>query len=390
MFGANATGLDSDATLALMARHSVGGYGWETGGVTTAPIAVGRGEAYGSSAVAHARDYMEAHNETTVLFQYRQIQEALSLYSQSAVAVANPSNDGFWLKNSAGGVCTHPTPWRTNDPSWDFRNDSAADYFVDRVIGQVASDPAMLGRPSAVFFDETDQGQCEGSAGAARYPCTAKVNQTETQLASNVMLSRMVAALNAAGIVPIFSLMNRFVSAGDQIDHPPVPCPLPEDDLAHALKGLAWVRFYENWPGSFWLDGKVVSAGPDIDAMFIANAIMEAQAGIPTVLHVDAGGAGTACPAATRNISRPGRLGGPIEFWIASYLIVAGPGSTISMSNNWFDADFCWRPELDVVYGTPLAPPVRTGSHSWARNFTRSTVAINVSVGRVGQVELLL
>jgi len=134
----------------------------------------------------------------------------------------------------------------------------------------------------------------------------------------------------------------------------------------------------------------VASAGPDIDAMFIANAILEAEAGIPTALHVDAGGAGTACPAVARNISRPGRLGGPIEFWIASFLIAAGPGSTISLSNNWFDADFCWRPELDVVYGTPLAPSVRTGTHTWTRIFTRSTVAINVSVGRVGQVELLL
>ena len=31
-FGANHTGLDSEATLALMSKHSVAGYGWQTGG----------------------------------------------------------------------------------------------------------------------------------------------------------------------------------------------------------------------------------------------------------------------------------------------------------------------------------------------------------------------
>ena len=49
------------------------------------------------------------------------------------------------------------------------------------------------------------------------------------------------------------------------------------------------------------------------------------------------------------------------------------------------DADFCWRPELDVVFGTPVGPPVRTGLCTWARNFTRSIVAINVSAGRAGR-----
>ena len=180
-------------------------------------------------------------------------------------------------------------------------------------------------------------------------------------------------------------MTNRFVAAGDGLPNAPVPCTLPDDTVATALKGLAWVRFYENWPGSFWLDRTVVSSGPVIDVMVIANAILEAEAGIPTALHVDAGGAGVACPALPRNISRPGPLGGPIEFWIASYLIVAGPGSTLSLSNNWFDADFCWRPELDVVFGTPVGPPVRTGLCTWARNFTRSIVAINVSAGRAGR-----
>ena len=59
----------------------------------------------------------------------------------------------------------------------------------------------MLGRPSAVFFDEADQAQC-GHDSCGKAPRTghdSKVNHTETQLAMNVMLPRMVAALNRAG-----------------------------------------------------------------------------------------------------------------------------------------------------------------------------------------------
>jgi hypothetical protein len=53
----------------------------------------------------------------------------------------------------------------------------------------------------------------------------------------------------------------------------------------------------------------------------VANAILESAAGIPNVLH-----SGGACPAPQRNITRPGRLGGDIEYQMGLYLVVAGPG----------------------------------------------------------------
>ena len=42
-FGANPAGLDTNETLALMARHAVAGYGWQTGGDTSSSAVVGRG-----------------------------------------------------------------------------------------------------------------------------------------------------------------------------------------------------------------------------------------------------------------------------------------------------------------------------------------------------------
>ena len=50
----------------------------------------------------------------------------------------------------------------------------------------------------------------------------------------------------------------------------------------------------------------------------------------------------------------------------------------------------CWWPEFDVDFGAPLGNATRLGLHSWARNFTRANVELDVSQGRVGVVDLLV
>jgi hypothetical protein len=124
--------------------------------------------------------------------------------------------------------------------------------------------------------------------------------------------------------------------------------------------------------------------GPDGQACGIQNALLESAAGVPTVLHFK----GT-CPAEQRPIARPGPLGGNVEYPVAAYLLVASPGSTLSISSGWWDEDFCWRPEFDVEYGIPLGEAKRTGPHSWTRNYTRCNVAVDVSQRNGGTVELL-
>jgi hypothetical protein len=52
----------------------------------------------------------------------------------------------------------------------------------------------------------------------------------------------------------------------------------------------------------------------------INNALLEANASVPTVLHAGGGGG---CPAPQRNITRPGRLGGgAIEFSVVRLLVL--------------------------------------------------------------------
>ena len=76
----------------------------------------GRGDAYGAAAVTHVRDYLErVGNNHTVVFQYRQIQVALSLFAQCWLAASNPQYSGFWLKdNKTSALCLAPqNQWGT-------------------------------------------------------------------------------------------------------------------------------------------------------------------------------------------------------------------------------------------------------------------------------------
>ena len=92
-------------------------------------------------------------------------------------------------------------------------------------------------------------------------------------------------------------------------------------------------------PSSWWAPDP---SGADQAATFVANALLEGAAGVPLVLHFDT----TACPAAPRNITRPGRLGGGIETQLALFLITQTQTSVFSVSGDWYDADFCWHSEL--------------------------------------------
>lgn len=246
----------------------------------------------------------------------------------------------------------------------------------------LASDDGWGG--SAVFFDNVDQGAC-GMQIPQNCDFT-NINLTHYQAGLHKMLTTLVSKLNGVGIVPILSLDNLLPpapeSAASTTARPARPCAIPESDLVSKLSQFEWIRFYEIFPGAFFPAGEggwgPPWGGPEVYAENIANAIEEGKRGVGNVLHNLVG----ACPG---NVSeeharpRPGRLGGNIEFAIASYLVVMSPGTVLSVSRGWYDSDFCWHREFDIDYGTPLGPAVRVGLYAWARNYTRCHVQIDVS-----------
>jgi hypothetical protein len=387
-FGANSSGLDNQDTLALISKHNIGMYGWQQGTRDLQPGQnLGDGDAYLSAAGTHLSDYLSLQPgqnspNRTLVGVYRQIQVALRLFAAPRAAADNAAMEAFWMKDSSTGVtCVAGQPWGTLDPFWNFSNTAAGDYWVNEVIGQVASESSF--GITSVFFDESDQNYC-GYWNSNNNNCGAFPLETlaSMQTENNAVLARTAAALNAVGIIPIFSMLNRFAASTVGLENAlSAPCSLPEDETAAALAKVAYARFYENFPYTWWTSDP---QGPDQAAAFVSNAIIEGQNNIPVVLHYDV----TVCPSSPRNITRPGRLGGDMEVQLALFLIVQTNQTVFSISGNWYDPDFCWHSEFDVLFGTPLGDATRTGPHSWTRNFTLCNVAVDVS-SYTGEIDLL-
>lgn len=102
-FGANATGLDSDETLALLSRHAVAGYGWQQGGGDR----VGSGEERLGEAAAHLLAHLQAtgNPNNTAFFVYRQVREAASLLQRVLQGGRRWPSQGRWRGGDPARLC---------------------------------------------------------------------------------------------------------------------------------------------------------------------------------------------------------------------------------------------------------------------------------------------
>jgi hypothetical protein len=371
-FGANATGLDITSTLALIAKHDVGMYGWQQAGNAA------HGEAVLSATAAHLTDYLQSiKNNNTIVAVYRQTQVAISLFDINRIAFSDPSYNDIWLKNpTTGDICTASQPWGTLDPYWNFSNPAAVDYWIQNDIAELQQEGKM-GIITGAFFDETDQGWC-GYWNKNQGGCPPIPAETQAQLQQDTytMYGTMVRNLNSAGIVPVISSDNR-ISASNANISAAMPCAIPEDALLTSLAGTAWTRFYENWPSSFW-----VPTGPDLDAGMIFNAILETAAGVPFLARSPVGGDCSANNTIDSILRKEGDsivVVSPFAYQLASFLVAMGPSSVFATSSGWYDADWCWHAEYDIFYGAPVAAAVRTGTYTFTRSFTNCDVSVDTT-----------
>jgi hypothetical protein len=383
-FGANASGLDNETTLALVARHALAGYGWQQG---TNATGFRHCEAQGAAAATRLADYLAAHPPPPggppppPVFVYRHFQMAWTFFDVTRAVALDPAYDGMMLhdRDGAGATCAQPVGNTTppTSPLFAWLNASAGDFWVDNVVAELASEAAAGLGVAAAFFDETDWSYC--GYNFARDGCTLSDGYLEAEYAAKyAVLRRTAAALNAAGVWPLFSSKNLFNASFDGLGSGAKrPCLVPWDAYVAALDGAGYLRFEEFW---------VSSGSADTDAAQVDTAIRAAGLGMGFVARAQAaepcpggsvGDTATLARGATRATAAGASV--PLSYALAAFLVVQAPHTYFGYSTGWYDADWCWRREYDGAYGAPLGPAMRTGPHTWTRNFTGCDVALDTA-----------
>ncbi len=121
-FGANETGPEPVSELALIAKHSFAGWGWQQD-VDVTPTS-DDGHYYNEeTALAQAATRLASYLEfsgnpkkTEAIFVYRHSQMALSWYTVQRAAYNNSANDEFWMRGPDGKVCVDKN---RGGPAWN-------------------------------------------------------------------------------------------------------------------------------------------------------------------------------------------------------------------------------------------------------------------------------
>ena len=158
-FGANASGLDNSSQLALVARHSLAGYGWQQGVNRTD---YRHGETSLAQAAVHLADFVTESGQTanatpTKTFVYRHFQMSWAVFDITRAANANAANAAMFLRSNdnTGVQCGQPdAAHNTSSPLLVYlplNESGATDFWVNEVVAEVALESSV----DACFFDET-------------------------------------------------------------------------------------------------------------------------------------------------------------------------------------------------------------------------------------------
>ena len=335
-FGANQSGPQPVAELALIAQHQFAGWGWQADVDVTPTSDDGHyyneetASAQVATRFASFAEFSGAPKTTQGVFVYRHSQMALSWYTVQRAAYNNSVNNDFWMKGNDGKTCVDKN---RGGPAWNFSNPRAADFFVDEVVGELTRETDI----NSVFFDETDAEYCGGDTCTGQQLSTsARAQLYKDKIA---VLRRTALKLNKAGIWPMFSSVNEVsaTSSHPQLRH----CPLPYTDYFDALKDVGWFRFYEFF-------------GPSSLPTFMA----EVASGLPVVVHA------------------PGNMKDNLA--LATFLLGQGDYSYFGTSNGWTDGGWVWHAEYDEVYGKPLGVARKT-AEGWSRELSGCSVFLNTA-----------
>ena len=266
----------------------------------------------------------------------------------------------------------------------DFRLAGARDYFVNTVIDtNVGNDDNVDG----VFIDNGQSVACDNEMESSDLNFNQRGQYQQDQLVAYI---DAFTKLNDKGKYPILSTTNRYSS----IETPLVPwgsdCPDPEEENVSSLHE-AGVAFARNFEFFMWNLGSTCQAQ-------IQNSILEAQAGVPLIVHTPYFRSGNGCLEGCfdddDNRVNFGSMDSFLEFSIAAFLVAAGPGSYYSFSDmedpddefglgGWADSSWPYFPQYDTIQtGSPQGDAVASGNGKrFTREFSQMSVMVDCDTG---------
>lgn len=348
----NHSGFANAERTALDARYGLVVYGWELRVCLTAVVSSPRTDCSNSAAewsMDEQARRVKAINPLTRVFYYRNTMLALSPFKDQCRKMYSSSGCAFFLRQ--GDRDTGPPLNRAADPRsiepcqpnvlprgchlpWgcraieqdqyltDFQNASAADWFVDTVIGRVVNSSSADG----VWFDDVGG---------------AKVDDARAAIARGFPPARL-AALGAAA--------NATVLRAEQL-----------------LKAHGKWSF--NTPGGFVTLPSVTNVTSQCVSALLQGAALAAK--WPSVMYVDYFEPPTAPPG----LPPPATTAHDFQQRLAAFLLVRGNFSYFG--HGWITTKPpVWYPEWDLDVGTPLGPMQQNGS-TFVRRWTMGTVSLD-------------
>lgn len=348
------TPLEPPGNLNLITKHQLAGFGWQH--------AIGRMEEEDSlhQVAKQTKAFARAKGRNVATFVYRDAQGVDKEYVNDATILNDTTKDEWFLQQN-GTICTRQGQF-PHSRQLNFSVEAVRDWFIDVVVAEVAAEDEV----DVVFFDETDWTfhhypwqQFTNCPAFDPFPTAA--HWTQYRDAKAEVLGRTVAALNAAGKVPLFSC------SGGTTANTAAKCPnqaghWPEEDYVHRVRSLSnrgvYFRFYESFMGFGCTDR-------DCWANWMQNALWETAQGLPFTIRWDMG-----------------MFGGSddwLEFGMAAFLMAQGPYCYFGAASNWYDENWTWHRQYDWAVGAPLGPAVRESKYQWSRQFANCSVSVDLT-----------
>eukprot|EP01084_Bolivina_argentea_P180271 311434_1 len=349
-FGASPHNLESQETMQLISNHSVGGWGWQQNNT----YIFGSEEKNLYSQAKAFFDYVDnsssnAYHSTKSTFVYRDAMSASAWWNTTLAIINDTSYSDFWIKNNQGKVCwTLPGMTTGGQPLWDFRNETACNYYIDNIINEVLSNKQYI---NSVFFDEFNWITCSFNF-STNTNCSqfsfSDQDKKDIGMSSIKLFQKASKILNVNGIVPILSVsgvVEKYLNR--------TKCVIAEEKLIDELSDVDWIRYYESFP-DFW-PGQTGS-------YFFLNRIEEMKYNIPVQIHSYGVNPNTTID----------------PYYIATFLMTQQEYSYFGGSNGWYDDNWSWHDAYNVYYGKPLMEPKQINDTAWFRSFENCNVTLDI------------